>query len=170
MYRRITTLCLTFISSFGEVGKAADSATIFTRGSARSDVVLLAALGTVEVRVDTAVEPTALGSALLIFPVMATVDYSGRLLLPDRRVRRVRTGRGRRRHPGGRRRRRRRMMMVLLRNRTGHRRWKRYAHSRRSRLQRAAAAATTILDRAAGRVNRCDDPARYGRRRLFGTV
>lgn len=88
------------------MGEVAESTpTIFTRGSARSDVALLAALGTVEVRVDAAVVPTALGSALLIFPVMATVDHSssGRLLLlllmlllPERRVRRVRTGRRRR--------------------------------------------------------------------------
>lgn len=79
MYRRITTLCLTFISKCsGEVGEVAESTpTIFTRGSsARSDVALLAALGTVEVRVDAAVVPAALGSALLIFPVMATVDHS----------------------------------------------------------------------------------------------
>lgn len=86
------------------MGEVAESTpTIFTRGSsARSDVALLAALGTVEVRVDAAVVPAALGSALLIFPVMATVDHSssssGRLLLllPERRVRRVRTGRRRR--------------------------------------------------------------------------
>lgn len=62
---------------------------------------------------------------------------------------------------------------MLLRYRTGHRWRKRNAHPRRRRLRRFVddvVAGAAVLDRAAGRVNRCDDPARYSRRRLFGTV
>lgn len=140
MYRRITTfLPLSCNLCAGEGLQNLPHYLQHTRRSSKSssssfsDVILLAALGTVEVRVDATVVPASLGSALLIFPIMATVDHSGRLgLLPQRRIRRIGTGRRRRGHPRGRRRRGGwvvLMVMMLHRNRTGHRWRKRHAHS-----------------------------------------